>query len=71
MEDRVMKNKSQWIGLGIAMGAGVGAALGAAFHQMGPWLAIGIGVGLAIASAMANRKNAAVCATDTQPKAKG
>ena len=29
-----MKNKSQWIGLGVAVGAGVGAALGAATHQM-------------------------------------
>jgi hypothetical protein len=65
-----MKNKSQWIGLGIALGAGVGAALGAATHQMGPWLAIGIGVGLAIAIALDNRKNAAACGTDPQPKAK-
>jgi hypothetical protein len=50
--------KSQWIGIGMALGAGIGAALGVATHQMGAWLPIGTGVGIAIASSLAERKNA-------------
>ena len=65
-----MKNKPQWIGLGVALGAGLGAALGVATHQVGPWLFIGIGIGLAIANAMADRRNAAACGRDPQLKAK-
>jgi hypothetical protein len=65
-----MKNKSQWIGLGIALGAGVGAALGVATHQIGPWLVIGMGIGLAIASGMAERRTTASCGTDPAAKNK-
>jgi hypothetical protein len=57
-----MRNKSQWIGLGIALGAAVGAAIGVALHQTGPWLAIGVGIGLAIGNALADRKAESACA---------
>ena len=65
-----MKNKPQWIGLGVAVGAGLGAALGVATHQIGPWIVIGAGIGLAIANAMADRKAAASCGTDAAAKNK-
>ncbi|HYL12404.1 MAG TPA: hypothetical protein VEV41_05185 [Terriglobales bacterium] len=58
--------KSQWIGLGVALGAGIGAALGVATHQMGAWLPIGTGVGIAIASALAERKSEAGRSPRTQ-----
>jgi len=62
------KNKSQWVGLGIALGAGLGTALGVATHQMGPWIVIGIGVGLAIANGMAERVPDAPCGPDSKNK---
>jgi hypothetical protein len=59
--------KSQWIGIGMALGAGIGAALGVATHQMGAWLPIGTGLGIAIASRLAERSREA-CASPRTPK---
>jgi hypothetical protein len=66
----MIRSKSQWMGIGVALGAGIGAAMSSATHMIA-WLPIGIGVGLAIGSAMANRQASCQPGGSQPPKVKG